>query len=113
LAPTRDFGDPYFHGLISADMPSILGDGLEPGEALAFDLPISRAKEEYPTLRTAVAFQLHEPYLIYNEHHIRPVIQNPEDRTIKSIVMIGNIYCAAVLNGKNTVLDVAAVVNYD
>ncbi|WP_147298847.1 hypothetical protein [Rhodosalinus sediminis] len=113
LTPSRGSGGPYFQGLISADMPHWSGDGLEPDEVLAFDLPLDVAKDEYHSLKTVVAFSLEEPYLAYNEHYIGPIITTPLDRTILSTVMIGNIYCAAVLDSKNTVLDVAAVANYD
>jgi hypothetical protein len=113
LTPSRELGDPYFNDLFMADMPKSVSNTMAPSEVLGFEMPIDVAKEEFSQLQTAVAFQLEEPYLVHNENYIRPVITNPEDRTIQSTVLLGNIYCAAVLNSNNVVLDVARVKTYD
>jgi hypothetical protein len=110
LAPRRERSyNPVFEADINAQMPSVLGEGMEEESVMSFDMPIAEATDSFYDIRPAVVFVLDYPYVVFDEEYLEPVNVYPVERNINSTVLVAEILCGLVVGEDGTVLDTAAL----
>jgi len=110
LAPNRERSyHPIFQTEVVAEMPSVMGSGMEEEDVMTFDFPLEVAKEDFFDLRPVISFKLQSPFMLYGEDYIQPVARYPVERNFYANVLIGDILCGGIVNGNGLVLDVVNV----
>lgn len=100
--------DNIFETEVSAEMPSILGSGVELADAMTFDLPREEAKEMFSDIKSVVSFTPTAPFIIRHDDYISRDFENDSVK-INSYHLIGQINCGLIVSQNGMILDIANV----
>lgn len=100
--------DDIFKTEVSAEMPSILGSGVDVKEVMTFNVPREKAKEMFADIMPVVSFIPAPPFVIRYDDHINSDREN-DSVNITSYHLIGKISCGLIVSPAGVILDIAEV----
>lgn len=100
--------DNVFETEVSAEMPSILGSGVEVTDVMTFDLPRDEAKEIFSGIKSVVSFTPAAPFIIRHDDYLSRDWEN-DSVNIISYHLIGQINCGLIVSPNGVILDTANV----